>query len=121
MRIRYTLGQLMVAVGVAGAALGLALNYPVPFILLLLASIIAYFGYIRVVVLLAGTIHRGGGRLVEGHISRSCEGRAVRIRYTLGQLMVAVGVAGVVLGLAVNYPMLFILLLLAAIIGVGFL
>ena len=45
----------------------------------------------------------------------------MRVRYTLGQLMVAVGVAGVVLGLAVNYPMLFILLLLAAIIGSGFL
>ncbi len=72
-------------------------------------------------VFLAGTIHRGGGGLAERHLPRSCEGRAVRIRYTLGQLMVAVGVAGVVLGLAVNYPMLFILLLLAAIIGVGFL
>jgi hypothetical protein len=45
----------------------------------------------------------------------------MRIRYTLGQLMVAVGVAGVVLGLVVNYPMLFFLLLLAAIIVIGFL
>jgi hypothetical protein len=45
----------------------------------------------------------------------------MRFRYTLGQLMVVVGVAGVLLGLAVNYPILFILLLLAAIIGLGFL
>ena len=45
----------------------------------------------------------------------------MRVRYTLGQLMVVVGLRGVVLGLALNYPMLFILLLLAAIIGLGFL
>ena len=44
-------------------------------------------------------------------------GRPMRIRYTLRDLMIAVAVMGMLLGLAVNFPMLSIAMLMVGIMG----